>query len=1120
MSQVIVKRLSTGSRIVLKSHYGYEIDKVNIFQDQYLVASTSETILIGDLATCKLSEIPWTGSGKEKYYFENPLICMVFNAGELSLVEYGVNEVLGSCRTEHMNPHLISVRLNERKCAQDVKLIAFLVDLLTVNIVDLISGSIVASISHDEKVDWLELSGQGKKLLFRDKKRQLHIFDIATQTRTTLLGYCTYVQWVPNSDVVVAQSRGNLCIWYSIDSPERVTLFPIKGEIEDIERVDGKTEVIVDEGVNTVSYTLDEGLIEFGTAIEDHDYDRAINLLESLELTSETEAMWNSLAQTALADRKLHIAERCYAALGDVSKTRYLNVLKSSLGTSGNDSIDSFQNALVRAKLAVLDKQFKLAESIYLEQGKVDEAMAMYQEMHKWDMSIKVAETKNHPDLEHLKKNYFQWLVESGQEEAAGSWKEEERDYSSAISLYLKGGMPSRAAAALDLLGIHNARDQADRVASALYQSSMFENAGSLYEKLGNNEKALEAYRKGRSYRLAVELARLVFPDQVVKLEEQWGDYLVSQKQLDSAVNHFIEAGKSVKAIDAAIASKQFKKAVSIVDTLSPRELAKPYFVPLAKYFSQTKDFEQAEHFYVAAGRPQDAVDMYTKSNKWDKAHRLAVSYMSQEEVSVLYLCQAKDLEIHGKFKDAEVLYLTIKEPDLAINMYKKHKQYENMVRLVAVYHKDLLDETHLFLAKTLEADASYGQAEKHYVEGKDWKSVINMYCVNNLYEEAYRAGKTYGGPNSAKQVAYMWARSLGGEAAVKLLCKLDLLDAALDFATENGAFDFAFELSRFAGKYKIEEIHYKHAMYLEDEGKFKEAECAFILAGKPREAILMFIHNEDWDKALKVAEEYEPASVVDVLVGQAKLLFTHNDHVKGESLILRAQKPELAITWYKESDNWKEALRFCKQHIPAKLSEISAEYDLYLAGKTDSGRDHLLATALQYEKQNDYIRAIEIYLKLNSNHTNNLDLLEKKWCRAVELALKFVPDNVASVVAQACKQLVDIGRHTAAGDMYFSLDMHKEAIIAFAAGGLWDRANAVAAVAPKYQEYLDAIYLKSLKTSGNDDIMLGDSSKALEVYADRGDWTKCLEIAKLQNVRKFNSGSRAFGKILIKIYE
>jgi hypothetical protein len=31
-------------------------------------------------------------------------------------------------------------------------------------------------------------------------------------------------------------------VWYSIDAPERVTIFQIKGDIEDIERSPGKTE--------------------------------------------------------------------------------------------------------------------------------------------------------------------------------------------------------------------------------------------------------------------------------------------------------------------------------------------------------------------------------------------------------------------------------------------------------------------------------------------------------------------------------------------------------------------------------------------------------------------------------------------------------------------------------------------------------------------------------------------------------------------------------------------------------------------------------------------------------------------------------------------------------------
>lgn len=57
---------------------------------------------------------------------------------------------------------------------------------------------------------------------------QLHLYDLKSGVKATLLSFCSYVQWVPGSDVVVAQNRGNLCIWYSIDSPESITMFPIK----------------------------------------------------------------------------------------------------------------------------------------------------------------------------------------------------------------------------------------------------------------------------------------------------------------------------------------------------------------------------------------------------------------------------------------------------------------------------------------------------------------------------------------------------------------------------------------------------------------------------------------------------------------------------------------------------------------------------------------------------------------------------------------------------------------------------------------------------------------------------------------------------------------------------
>lgn len=57
---------------------------------------------------------------------------------------------------------------------------------------------------------------------------QLHLYDIENCTKTMILNFCSYVQWVPGSDVLVAQNRNNLCVWYNIEAPERVTMSSIR----------------------------------------------------------------------------------------------------------------------------------------------------------------------------------------------------------------------------------------------------------------------------------------------------------------------------------------------------------------------------------------------------------------------------------------------------------------------------------------------------------------------------------------------------------------------------------------------------------------------------------------------------------------------------------------------------------------------------------------------------------------------------------------------------------------------------------------------------------------------------------------------------------------------------
>eukprot|EP00937_MAST-01D_sp_MAST-1D-sp2_P002340 g2340.t1 len=809
LSQVIVKRLvrgefgvgQVGDKIVLKSGLGHEITKIDIYQDRFLVGKTTDSLLLADLESKKLSEVAWRSGGTEKFVFDYETCCVVYQASELSIIEYGNNEVVGQVRTESISGHLISIRINERPAFEtdedgragqqiDNKKIAYLLDKNTICIQDLHTHNSV-TVNSESRIDWLELSAAANVLLFRDKRKQLHLFDIASETRTTMLHFCNYVQWVPFSDVVVAQSRNNLNIWYNIHAPDKVTVVPINGEVEEIirEEEEGKTEVVIDEGTGKTLYKLDDGLIGFSAAVDDRNFRKAMSIVERVGDKPEAEAMWSSLAKAALQHSELLVAERCFAALGDVGKARYLRKVNKLVAAKSKDGrFDGRDHWQVRAKLAQLRKDFGAAEDILVGQGKTDEAIEMYQTMHQYDEAIQVAEARQHPQAGEMRKNYHDYLLKSAQEEQAAKLKEREGDFNAAITLYLKGNLPAKAARVIHEHGAAQSH-QLESVASALTEAGMYDKAGEFFEQMDQMSRALDSYTKGSAYRRAVELARRCFPAKVVGLEEQWGDWLVSQKQAENAINHYIEANANQKAIEAALDSRQWAKAVQLVEQALDGEVAKPYYRRLARHYEGAKQYDEAERNFVRAGRPEDAVEMYTRANRWEAAHKVAMSYMTESEVGMLYISQAQRMEAQGRLKEAERLYLTVHEPDLAINMYKKQRKYEQMIRLVTTYRKELVKETHLHLAQQLEMEGNLREAEHHYAEAGEWLLAVNMYRSNDQWDEAIRVAKHHGGINASKRVAYAWALALGGDAGSKLLTKLGLIEPAIDYAIESGAF-------------------------------------------------------------------------------------------------------------------------------------------------------------------------------------------------------------------------------------------------------------------------------------------------------------------------------------------
>lgn len=64
------------------------------------------------------------------------------------------------------------------------------------------------------------------------------------------------------------------------------------------------------------------------------------------------------------------------------------------------------------------------------------------------------------------------------------------------------------------------------------------------------------------------------------------------------------------------------------------------------------------------------------------------------------------------------------------------------------------LAETHVEIGKQLQAEGSLKEAERHFVEGGDWKAAVQMYRAAGMWEGSLRLAKAHGGALATKQVA------------------------------------------------------------------------------------------------------------------------------------------------------------------------------------------------------------------------------------------------------------------------------------------------------------------------------------------------------------------------------
>ncbi len=75
-------------------------------------------------------------------------------------------------------------------------------------------------------------------------------------------------------------------------------------------------------------------------------------------------------------------------------------------------------------------------------------------------------------------------------------------------------------------------------------------------------------------------------------------------------------------------------------------------------------------------------------------------------------------------------------------------------------------------------------------------------------------------------------------------------------------------------------------------------------------------------------------------------------------------------------------------------------------------GVDTLISVARTAEIQGDHMRAIDSYLQVSTEHTDNIDTLEECWEKAAELAMKFIPGRARTVVVGVAERLAAVDRY------------------------------------------------------------------------------------------------------------
>lgn len=645
--------------------------------------------------------------------------------------------------------------------------------------------------------------------------------------------------------------------------------------------------------------------------------------------------IWRRLAEEAVQRDQLDIAERAFAAAGDLVNAAFVRRCVSD-----------------RSDVALLSGNFEAYESA----NSFDHVIDTYKRLQMWNEAIVFAEKQQQIErATELRSEYAKQLMESGDRVKAAELAEQTGDYSEAIRLYMSC---NHLLAATRCVRRHDRQVSAsirDQLIDRLKQKRMYAAAGELYEMQAQQssassdclQQALQCYEMGEHYEQCVRLARNHFPADVVRFEKVFGQQLAARGRPAASISHLIEAGETALALESALAADRLQQAADLAIALG-ESIESDLCQRVAERLVTSGQVQKAVQVCVQCGRCTEAVQLLLRQGLYEMAFKVARERMSVEQVNDQFERLSRTLVTDEKLAEAEQVLVAAGLIDQAVQIYRQAHQYESMLRLVARHKPNQLMDTRLALASELAALGRLEEAETHFVAANQWKAAVQAYSRVGQWSNAYRLARAYGGAEGASQVAFVWARECDSAAdAVQLLDRLKQLEPVLEQAQASGAFEFALAVAQSAPQLKghVSQVQTRWAVALQKQGKRDAAESLWLDAGKLREAVTMRLQANEFDQALVLADRFgrDVSLWRDVCTAYLRytLSGTNGEMLRSaagieplaasvetivsrvEQLSIRASRPEMALNLLLENRWFQRAANFASNHAPHLIDTV-----------------------------------------------------------------------------------------------------------------------------------------------------------------------------------------------------